>query len=232
VYRSIGFADLFFPPSCPGCGTLSDASLDFCSECAGSVAPLTDFPCCRVCGQPDESSSVCARCSESPPPFSRASSGYVHQGAIAQAIHRLKYGDAPQLAGTLSVLLVNATQEFLSQAPQVICPLPLHRRRFQRRTYDQAGLIARALATDTGRSMLYRSLHRVRPTRPQVGLCETERAFNVRGAFRADVAVRGERILLVDDVLTTGASARAAAAALLSAGASEVQVLTVARAAR
>ncbi|MCP3104635.1 competence protein F [Myxococcus sp. K15C18031901] len=108
--------------------------------------------------------------------------------------------------------------------------LPLHTRRYHARQYDQAHLLAVALARHLGRHAPARWLTRTRETRRQVGLNEAERADNLAGAFTAARQVAGQEVLLVDDVFTTGATARAAGVALLDAGASRVEVLTLARA--
>lgn len=126
-------------------------------------------------------------------------------------------------------LLNSEARTFLSTAAPVVCAIPLHERRFRERKYDHARLLALALAKRSDRPIL-QALTRHRATERQVGLSEVDRELNVAGAFRASSAVRNQRVLLVDDVFTTGATARAAAAALLEAGADEVQVLTLARA--
>jgi len=227
-----GLLDLIYPPACLGCGTLLELPEDFCTPCSWTVELLGDRPQCPLCGEPLlQSERRCARCIGSPPPLSRAASAFLHQGAIAQAIHRFKYGDHPELAPGLTRLLVRGAESFLRGAPYLLCPIPLHSRRFLKRAYDQAGLLGACLAQQTGRSIDHRALRRVRQTRPQVGLAEGAREQNVKDAFSADSRrVQGRRLLLIDDVFTTGATARSAARELLDAGAAEVQVLTLARA--
>lgn len=222
--------DLLYPPACLGCGALLEGRRDFCEDCSYTVEGLGEHPHCPTCTEPLREPELCRRCRLHPPPFTRAYSAFLHQGAIAQAIYRFKYGDRPELAAGLAALLSREAEEFLRAAPFTLCPLPLHPRRFRARTYDQASLLAACLARITARQLEHRALRRVRSTRPQVGLDEVAREENVRSAFVASSRVANRRVLLLDDVFTTGATAREASTALLEAGALEVQVLTLARA--
>jgi ComF family protein len=175
---------------------------------------------------------MCPRCHLHPPPFTRAWAPFAHEGPVARAIHRFKYEDHPELAEPLAELLADEARSFLSRAPTLLVALPLHTRRFRERRYDQTQLLASALARATGRSAPGGLLTRVRETRRQVGLSEAERAGNVAEAFTATPSVGGQALLLIDDVFTTGATTRAAAEALLQAGAEHLEVLTLARAYR
>ena len=167
----------------------------------------------------------CARCRERAPAFAKAQAPYLHGGALAEAIWRLKYDGCEELARPLGMLFDGC------EAPRsrVVAPVPLHISRLRERGYDQAALLARSASRRFG--LPYADLLlRTRPTRAQVGLDRTRREANVRGAFRARRAVPGARVCLVDDVLTTGATAAEAARALLAAGAASVEVRTLARA--
>jgi ComF family protein len=144
-------------------------------------------------------------------------------------VHQFKYEDHPELARPLGKLLAGEAAPFLASTPGVLCAIPLHRSRLHRRRYDQAELLTRELALLTRRERL-EALTRTRATKRQVGLSEPARVANVSGAFAASGDVRGREVVLVDDVFTTGATARAAAAALVAAGARSVQVLALARA--
>lgn len=223
-----GLWDLFFPPACIGCGKVLLERARFCFDCDLVLDPLP--PGCERCAEPGDF-EVCPRCEVRPPPFDRAWAPYVHGGPIARAVHLLKYEDRPELARELGALVVEQSGEFLEGAGMDVIPIPLHLWRYVARRYDQAALLASEIAARSGRRLLARALTRVKRTRRQVGQDERTREANVRGAFVADAScVHGRRVLLVDDVLTTGATARAAASALIKAGAKEVQVLTVARA--
>lgn len=221
-------AEIFFPPACLACAEVLPATGSFCRRCAENVERLPE-PHCLQCAEPgDFGRGICPRCTARPPPFRRALAPYAHEGPIARAIHQFKYEDHPELARGLALLLTPAVARLASRI-DLLCAIPLHERRYRARKFDQAHLLAASLARQTGLGCLA-ALTRQRETKRQVGLSEAERELNVAGAFRASPAVENQRVLLIDDVFTTGATARAAAAALRRAGAREVAVLTVARA--
>jgi ComF family protein len=221
---------LLFPPRCLACARLEVGLSTFCETCATTLEPLPR-PHCDRCSEPGQFvQNLCPRCAQRPPPFTRAHAPFIHGGALARAIHAFKYEDHPELAGGLAGLWTRHVGDFFRDPPDRLVALPLHRSRFRRRKYDQAQLLAAALAGELQRPLLERGLARTRNTLRQVGLSHEEREANVDSAFLASNSVQGQRILLVDDVLTTGASARSASHALLKAGAREVQVLTLARA--
>lgn len=225
---------LLFPARCPACDVIvlrEEEARGFCEACALEVEPFEEAGC-AICGErAADGRTLCVRCHTSPPPFARASAAFVHGGAVAKALHAFKYRDRPELAAPLAALVVARCQRFLKDAPDAVCALPLHRSRLHERRYDQAQLLARELASRTERRFLAAALERTRSTAPQVALGGAERADNVAGAFQGGEGLEGARVLLVDDVFTTGATARAAVAALREAGVREAWVLTVARAA-
>lgn len=225
--------DVVFPERCVGCDVvLSQPRAFFCEDCAHEVEAIAS-PACRSCSEPGQhEAGVCERCRRRPPKFKTAFAPLEHAGAVARAIQRFKYEGHPELARPLGALLVQRAHAFLAQAPDLVVPLPLHAARYRERGYDQTALLAVEIARLGRRTLRDDALTRVKPTARQVGQSDEERAANVAGAFEASPTVKGARLLLVDDVLTTGATANEAAHALLQAGAVEVQVLTLARAVR
>jgi ComF family protein len=221
--------ELLFPPACAACGSVLPAKAPFCLRCDLAIERLPALRCLRCAEPGDFSRRICPRCESRPPPFARAFAPFAHQGPIARAVHRFKYEDHPELARPLTEQLQLQARAFIAQAPRCVCAVPLHRSRFWQRRYDQAQLLARELARCAQLQELD-ALTRTRHTRRQVGLHEGERERNVAGAFAVSKEVQGRRLLLIDDVFTTGATVRAAASVLLEAGAMEVQVLTIARA--
>lgn len=225
-------ADVFFPPACAACDAVLPSPGAFCETCAALVLDVGAVTCPR-CGEPGRfPEDGCERCRAAAPPFERAWAPFEHDGSMARAVHRLKYEDRPDLSRPLGRLLADAAREVLEAMPGTLVPVPLHTSRFRERKFDQAALLAVALGEVTKRTVEESWLSRTRATPRQVGLSDTEREENVAGAFVASDAARGQNVVLVDDVFTTGATAREAARALLQVGAGRIFVLTLARARR
>lgn len=217
--------DLVYPPRCAACGEAPEEGA-FCAACGEAVDPVP--PGCGRCGQPGPD-ALCGACRASPPAFDAVRAGGLLGGPLADAIHALKYRNRPALARPLGAWLAGR----VAVAPAaLVVSIPLARGRRIERGYDQAALLADHLARASGGAGRARAaLRRVRETPPQVGRTREERARNVEGAFEArGGAVAGRDVVLVDDVVTTGATADAAAAALRRAGARSIVVVALARA--
>jgi ComF family protein len=217
--------ELVYPPRCAACGEPVSAE-PFCEVCGEALLPVPAG--CARCGQPGPE-DPCGACRASPPPFDAVRAGGLFGGPLADAIHAFKYGSRPALSRPLGAWLAARVPLPPSAA---IVSVPLGRARRIDRGYDQAALLADALARSAGGGVrrLRGALRRVRETPPQVGQSRSDRARNVAGAFVAGPSVAGRDVLLVDDVVTTGATAAAAAGALRAAGARSVIVVALARA--
>lgn len=229
--------DLVLPPRCLGCGTEVDAQGAFCPSCWGTLRFLGQNEGCFRCGVPFEEAAgegmECGACLLHPPAFSKARSAFVYDGAIRSATLAMKHRDRPEHARTLARHIGRVAAELWREGEAVFVPVPLHRWRLWGRGFNQAALLAETLAREAARTCVRDALVRTRRTRPQQGLSRTERQKNLRGALgvaphRASL-LKGRPVVLVDDVLTTGATADCAADALLSAGALDVRVVTLAR---
>jgi ComF family protein len=167
-----------------------------------------------------------------PPAYNRARAAVRFDEISRALVHALKYGDRLDLAPMMGRWISQAGRELLAEADALI-PVPLHWRRLWARRFNQSAMLAAAVSSQTGVPVAAGGLKRVKPTAQQVGLSRTERAANVQGAFRVPsdgkAAVTGRRLVLIDDVLTSGATVDGCARALLRAGAANVDVLVFAR---
>ena len=167
-----------------------------------------------------------------PPAYNRARAAVRYDDVARALVHALKYGDRLDLAPTMGRWMANAGRELVADADAMV-PVPLHWRRQWARRFNQSALLAEVIAKTSGRPVAYAALKRSKATPQQVGLAKADRALNVQGAFRVPpdgkAEVVGRRLVLVDDVLTSGATVGACARALLRAGAANVDVLVFAR---
>ena len=228
-------AQLLFPPVCPGCRRHVSAPGTLCGGCWAGLRFL-EKPWCAVLGTPFRhdmgSGFLSAEAIANPPPFARALAAVSYSGVARRLVQALKYRDRTDLAPWMARWMLRAGSELMDDA-DVVVPVPLHRRRFFVRRFNQAAELARALSGLSGLEHAPEAVRRGKATRRQVGLGASEREDNVRGAFlvpaEREILVRGRRVLLVDDVFTTGATVSAVTRTLMKHGASAVDVLTFAR---
>lgn len=235
--------DLIFPALCPLCQTPlgADRRDPLCGSCWSAITRL-GRPRCHRCGaapplaptfddlsEPALPAPPCAVCAADPPPYDYARSAALFEGALREALHAFKFSGKRALARPLGDLAAEHCAATLAEAIEAVVPVPLARERERERGFNQAELLAQRVARRLGVPLRPRWLWRVRPTRPQSDLAASERRANVRGAFRASSRVSGCHVLVVDDVLTTGATLGECARALRDGGARRVGVLTVAR---
>jgi ComF family protein len=228
--------DLLFPPLCHICRAFipQAGELFICADCLRKISFLVS-PLCQVCGTPfateNGSDHVCGACLKNPH-LPSCRSATIYAGPVQELIHRFKYGHRVHLCQPLGLLTVRALDGFRAEAaPDLIVPVPLHRKRLRQRGYNQSQLIGEVIGKQWRVPLEVGNLRRVRWTEPQTTLDAVERRSNVRGAFAVQDPRRleGKRVLLVDDVFTTGSTIRACAEPLREAGVAALFVVTVAR---
>lgn len=238
--------DLLLPPRCLGCGDLVEVQGTLCPSCWSAITFIAE-PLCRRCGlpfgfespeaagPPDDAGYDCGACLAEPPPYSRARAVMRYDDASRPLLLGFKHGDRTEAARPFAGWMARSGADLLAAA-DLVAPVPLHWRRLIARRYNQAALLSQPLARLAGAAAVPDLLLRRRATPSQGRLSRAERQRNVAGAFAVNPAraeaLRGRRLLLVDDVMTTGATVSACARAALKAGAAAVDVLVLARAVR
>ncbi len=227
--------DLAYPPVCLNCDAPTATPDTLCPKCFAALRPIT-APLCPRLGLPFAVSlgpeALSAEALADPPPFGRARAAVIYGEVARTVVSRLKYGDRPELARFCAGLMAGAGHELWAGEPLLV-PVPLHPARQRERRYNQSAELARALGRSTGLQVDTDLVRRTRKTRQQVGLSGDGRQRNVAGAFAVHpdilVRARGRRVVLVDDVYTTGATVKAVTRTLLKAGVEAVDVVTFAR---
>lgn len=233
--RNVGrvMLDYALPPRCAGCGDIIDEVDAFCPNCWGQMEWLGNNGC-QQCGLPlaGTESETCGRCLAEPPRLERMRAAVAYGDLSRSLVLRLKYGRKVALARTMARYM--APLEGSSNGEAILVPVPLHRWRLWGRGFNQAALLARELSKHWQLPAESRLLRRIRATRPLKGLNHGQRRRAMSAAFAVAIKdkVRDRRIILVDDVLTSGSTAEACARALRSAGAARVELICWARVVR
>lgn len=227
--------DTLFPPRCFACNTLTAEQGNLCAECWAGV-DFISAPMCRRCGMPfaHEVGDVgeCMTCLQDPPPYDAARAVFRYEGGSRRLVTGYKYYDRTLATPMFARWLARAASPQLDNT-DVIVPVPLHRWRLLQRRYNQSALLARELGRISGKPVGATALSRTRHTVQQAGLTREERLENVKDAFaispKSQQQIDGKSVMLVDDVLTTGATLHACTDALRAAGATAVYVVTLGR---
>jgi competence protein ComFC len=219
--------DWLFPPRCGGCGK---SGTRWCSECQSKIQVIRP-PVCESCGEKLVARGHCPACQRRRPQFAAMRSYAYFGGPLRQALHRLKYKGDVALGDILAQPMASLLSD-LSWSLDLVMPVPISPLRQRQRGYNQAALLARPLALAYGLSYRPQALVKLRETPTQVGLNFNQRQQNVDQAFGAEPKwVAGKRVLVIDDVTTSGATLQSCAVALRTAAADQVYCLTLARAA-
>jgi ComF family protein len=227
--------DVLLPPLCLLCDEPVGETGTVCPACWGRLRFISP-PFCAGCGTPFDfpvdAGTLCASCLTDPPVFKGARAALIYDDASRALILGFKHGDKTYLSKALGTWMQRAGGDLIAGADALV-PVPLHRRRLFHRRYNQAALLAQEIGRLSGKPVLFDALQRVRATPAQGHLTRAERRKNVKGAFRLDpaqkAAIEGKTILLIDDVMTTGATINECARVLIDAGAKNAFALSLAR---
>jgi len=233
-----GFVDLLYPPSCPACKkTLPRVAMEtmVCLPCWSQIT-VNQPPFCHGCGRQmnrrDPGKNTCSHCIKTPHAYDRAYSVCVYDGTIKTLIHEFKYNDKQYLGRPLARLLIDFIRKYDLPVGYMdyLIPVPLHSAKLREREFNQAQVLCAEVAAAFGKPVLDGNLFRYRATDTQATLEPHQRFLNVKGCFAVTEkeSIKGRNFLLIDDVLTTGATASEAAGALKDSGANIVFVLTLA----
>lgn len=226
---------LVFPPRCLCCGEAVGSDQGLCGPCWRDAGFITGT-CCTRCGTPlpgqDEGAICCDACLADPPPWRQGRAALTYSDTGRRLVLQLKHGDRLDLVRPMAGWMARAGAPLISP-DSVIAPVPLHRMRLLKRRYNQSALLAQEIARQTGATYLPDLFRRVRATPSQEGRSREERIANLAGAIdithKKEKDISGKQLLIIDDVMTSGATLRAATEAATSANAACVDVLLLAR---
>ena len=234
MYKKV--LDIIYPVKCPFCGKIVSAGLEkrtahngICSKCREKIIYIGE-PRCKKCGKPirSEESEYCYDCTGKKHIFEEGRNLWVHKEPVNQAIYAFRYQNLRIYGKTFGAELEEHYGNYLRRKEvDLIVPIPLHRKRRRRRGYNQAQILAKELSVHANIPMDASLMKRIRETRPQKKLDDKESRKNIRGAFAATHPVEGRRIVLVDDIYTTGSTLDEAAKVIYRAGAEKVYFLTI-----
>jgi len=233
-----GLANTIFPSRCVICGIVlyNNEKIRICSECLSRIS-FVKTPICSCCGLPfvnyEGTDHLCGECVSSKQYFSVVRSVGEFKQPLMDAIHRFKYKGEISVGETLGRLMAGFEyNSFSLEGYSLILPVPLHQRRLKERGFNQSVILAREIASRYSIGLDFRTLKRTIHTKPQTGLGKKQRSTNVKGSFIVTdrEKIDGERVVLIDDVYTTGSTVRECARILIKNGVEEVAVLTLARA--
>lgn len=235
------FIDIVYPPRCHICGKFlpykEERSYlsEICSDCLKDFEPINS-PICSICGVPFATNKggnhICEDCMRKNPYYELARAPYFYSGKLKNAIQRFKYNSETHLGKTFGGLLLDFIQKMSYEMDgYIIIPVPLHKKKLRERGYNQSLLLAKVLSKRLGLELDFMSFARVRNTQSQAGLRRMDRRNNVKNAFLVKEirAIKNKKILLVDDVFTTGVTLNECAKSLKQSGAAKIMCVTLAR---
>lgn len=223
--------DALYPVSCGLCLAAVPAGAGICSACRADLPRLAHA--CGACASPLPAAGICPACARRPPAFDRLHVPWAYAWPLDQLVLAWKHGGSVRAGRVLADLAREAAAGLPEPAPTLVVPVPLHPERLRERGFNQAEQLARVVAATLAVPLESRQVQRIRATASQQALGGAARRRNLRGAFAVAAGARplsGERVLLVDDVVTTGATLAALAGVLRAAGAERVDGLALARA--
>lgn len=216
--------DLLYPPVCSGCGKHASR---WCDSCMEETIRLDNASVCMICGKLLKTQCICQACILSPPAFDKLVSWGIYKGPLRNAIHRFKYERDLGVGETFASYLIQMYNKY-EYAADIITPVPLNRKRYAERGYNQSTYLALPVALAVGKPLKIHAISRIKETHPQFDLAVQDRWKNVKDAFISnEKIVQGKRILLIDDISTTGATINECAISLKKAGATYVSAISL-----